>query len=60
MALKEVLEAWRGEKLDEMLRKMYIDEDMSIREIGKELKISFGVVHKYLHEYGISKHTNLF
>jgi predicted transcriptional regulator len=60
MALKEVLEAWKEKPLSDLLRELYVDKDMSIHTIARELHISSGMVHKYLAEYGITKNNNLF
>jgi hypothetical protein len=60
MGLKEVLEAWKGVPLEELLRELYIDKDMNIADVAKELRISTGCVHGYLVKYGIKKHNNLF
>lgn len=38
---------------EEELRKMYINELMSINKIGKLVGISHGTVHRWLREYGI-------
>ena len=60
MSLKDVVEAWKDEDLKELLLKMYIDEDKSIRDVAKELKVSSSIIHKWLKDYGISKNNDLF
>lgn len=59
MSLKKVVERWQGERIDDLLRRLYIENDMSIPEIAKELSISVGVVHSWLHEYEINKQPDL-
>ena len=60
MGLKELIEAWKGEDVKELLLRLYIDQDLSIRDVAKELKISSSIVHKWLKDYGISKNNDLF
>ena len=59
MSLQKVLEQWKNKPLKELLIEMYIDKDMNIRDISKELCISVGVVHKYLKDFGINKEKKL-
>lgn len=60
MSLKEIIEAWKEEDVKDILLRLYIDQDLSIRDVAKELKISAGIVHKWLKDYGISKNNDLF
>lgn len=39
----------------EILRRMYIDRNLSIRDISDEIGISVGAVHKYLKDECIEK-----
>lgn len=59
MGIQEIIEAWKGETLEELLRDMYIEKDMSIRDISKELFISVGMVHAYLHKFSICKQNDM-
>ena len=34
---------------------MYVDKEMSMKEISEELDIALGTVHNWLYEYGILK-----
>lgn len=59
MSLKDVIEEWKGDTLKNVLLDLYIDKDLSMDKVAKELKISVGIVYKWLKEYGISKNTDL-
>ncbi len=59
MSLKDVIEEWKGDTLKNVLLELYIDRDLSMDKVAKELKISVGIVYKWLKEYGISKNTDL-
>ena len=59
MSIKMVLEAWKGKPLDVLLRELYVDQNMNMKEVADSLHISVGMVHKYLTEYGIFKVDNL-
>lgn len=50
-------EKWNDEELTyrEILRKLYVDRDMSIRNISDEIGLSVGSVHKDIKEFGITK-----
>lgn len=39
----------------EVIRRMYIDKDMSVRDISDEIGISVGAVHNYIKDEGIVK-----
>ena len=59
MSLREVIEVWQGEPLEPLLWRLYIKEDMTMPEIADYLHVSKGVVHKWLHEFGINKQPEL-
>lgn len=59
MGLTQVIEAWKSKPIEEILREMYIDKNMTILDISKELHISVGAVHKYLSKFHISKQNDL-
>lgn len=59
MALIQVIEAWKGKPLEELLKELYLDKDMSMKEIANELCISIGVVHRYLTKFHICKQKDL-
>lgn len=60
MGLKEVIEAWQGVPIKELLRRMYIDENKSQAQIANELHISQQNVSIWMEKYGIVKNNNLF
>lgn len=60
--LKFLIErTYRAERKDntltfhEILRDMYIDKEMSIREISEEIGVSIGSIHNFLKEEGIQR-----
>ena len=59
MSLQKVIETWQGKPLDELLIELYIDEDLTIKEVAERLSISVGVVHNYLRKFNIDKQTKL-
>ena len=59
MSLKDVIEEWKGDTLKNVLLELYIDRDLSMDKVAKELKLSVGILYKWLKEYGISKNTDL-
>lgn len=60
MSLKEIIEDWKGKPLREILLELYIDEDMSLRDIEKILHVSREQINRWLKEFGITKNKNLF
>ena len=54
MGLVEVIEAWKEEPIEDILKRMYIQKDMTIREIAEELHISIGTVCNLLRELHIN------
>ena len=59
MSLIKVIEAWKQSPLKDILLKLYIDRDLSIQQVADELKVSAGVVYKWLKKYNITKNNNL-
>ena len=59
MGVKELVEEIQKKPIDEILIDLYIDKNMSIREVSEELKVSSGTVHKWLAIYNISKQTGI-
>lgn len=58
MALVDVLEAWKGKQIQEILKE-YIHKNYTIKEIATDLKISEGTVHRWLSDYNITKQENM-
>lgn len=50
-------EKWRNSTLElrDILQSLYVDDDLSIREVANELRLSITTTHKMLREYGVSK-----
>lgn len=59
MGIKELIEKYEKDSLENILRRLYIDEDLSIAEISKELEISVGSVHQWLADYQITKQKKM-
>jgi len=59
LSLKRVIERWKGVSLEHLLRSLYIEKNLSMDDIAKELSVSIGVVHRWLNQYGISKQKEL-
>ena len=55
MSVKDVVEAWKGMPVEELLRSEYIDKDKSIPEIAKELHLSVGTIYNWITSYGLHK-----
>lgn len=53
--LKDVLEAWKQKPLRDLLIELYIQDDMTVATISKELKVSTGQISNWLNEYDIYK-----
>lgn len=53
--LKDVLEAWKQKPLRDLLIELYIQDDMTVAAISKELKVSTGKISNWLNEYDIYK-----
>ena len=59
MGIKEIIEKYEGDTVENILKRKYIDEDMSILEISRDLSVSVGKIHQWLSEYQIIKQKNL-
>ena len=59
VGIKEIIEKYEGDTVENILKRKYIDEDMSILEISKDLNVSVGKIHQWLSEYQIIKQKNL-
>ena len=59
MSLKKVIEAWKGKPIEELLYELYVEQNLSMPEIAKQLCISTGIVCRWLSEYGIAKNPVL-
>jgi transposase len=60
MALKDVIREWKGKEVRDLLQDLYINKDMTMKEVASELHISVGIVHKWLASYSIHKEENIF
>lgn len=60
MSITEIIEEWKGKPLREVILDLYIDQDLSMRGVAKELHLSLGQVHKLIKELGISKNKDIF
>lgn len=43
-----------GESVDEVLRRMYVDENKSVKEISKEIGVGYVTTTKWLHKSNIT------
>lgn len=59
MSIQALIEKIEKEPLEDVLKRLYIQKDMSIRQISRELNVSAGLVHKWLHDFSITKQKNL-
>lgn len=59
MSNKQIIEKWKGKSLDKVLVELYIDQNLSMPEVAKELCVALGTVHKWLGYYGIRKTPDL-
>jgi predicted DNA-binding protein YlxM (UPF0122 family) len=60
LSITEIIEEWKGKPLREVILDLYIDQDLSMRGVAKELHLSLGQVHKLIKELGISKNKDIF
>lgn len=60
MSLQEILEDWKQKPLRDLLVELYIDQNMNMREVAKELHLSLGQVFNFLKQEGITKDPDLF
>jgi hypothetical protein len=59
LSITEIIEEWKGKPLREVILDLYIDQDLSMRGVAKELHLSLGQVHKLIKELGISKNKDI-
>lgn len=45
--------AQHGKPLPDVLRTLYVDKGMSMREVASELGVGLNTVHRWFHLYGI-------
>lgn len=50
-----LIEMERGEPIEQLLRRLYIDEDKTVIEIAQELGIAFTTVARWLRQFGIPR-----
>lgn len=60
MSTKDLIEMWKQKPLKEVLIELYIDQDLSMQKVADELKVSVGIIHKWLKDLSISKNNDLF
>lgn len=60
MSTKQLLERLYSKPLEEILKHFYIEKDMSMEEVAKEMTVSVGSIANWLSKYNIVKHNNLF
>lgn len=60
MGIIDIIEDWKGKPIREVILELYIDRDLSMRGVAKELHLSLGQVHKLIKELGIAKNKDLF
>jgi len=49
----QVLEARLGRPMDQILRDLYVNQRMTLEEVGLELGITKGAVSRWLEKFGI-------
>lgn len=49
-------EAERGMPIEEILRRMYVDDNLSMMQISKQLNLSYPEVNKWIKQAGIYSH----
>lgn len=49
----QILEAERGQSMDEILRELYIEKGLTLEEVGGELGVTKGAVSEWLARFGI-------
>lgn len=49
----KIIEAKRGENIEEILRRLFVDENKTQKQIADELNISYVTVIKWLHLAGV-------
>lgn len=59
MSIPKIIEAWKGKPFEEVLIELYIDNDLTIREVADSLHISVGAVQGYLSKFNIYKEERL-
>lgn len=59
MSIQALIEKIEKEPLEDVLRRLYIERDMSMHQVAEELCVSVGLVHKWLHDFSITKNYYL-
>ncbi len=49
----QFLEAEHGRPIDELLRSLYIDQELAVEDIADRLKLTKGTVSRWLAHFGI-------
>jgi predicted DNA-binding protein YlxM (UPF0122 family) len=58
MSTKQLVERLYNKPIEEILKYFYLEKDMSMEEVSKELTVSVGSIVNWLNKYGITKHQN--
>ncbi len=49
----QILEAERGQSMDAILRELYVDQGLTVEEVGADLGITKSAVSEWLARFGI-------
>lgn len=55
MGLKQMLEAWKGQPVEQLLREEYLVARRSIHDIARDWHVSSGTIHSWIIQYGLDK-----
>lgn len=50
----QLLEARFGKPIDELLRSLYVDEGLTVEEVGQRLDLTKGTVSRWMERFGIT------
>lgn len=60
MGTRQLLERLYNKPLEEILKHFYLEQDMTMEQVAKEMSVSVGSVVNWLNQYGIVKQHGLF
>jgi len=55
MGLVQMLEAWKGKPVEQLLREEYVVARRSIHDIAKDWHVSSGTLHAWITRYGMER-----
>lgn len=55
MTIKRIIEKWKKVPIEQVLKELYIEKNMNIKQVADELGCSVGSIHSMLIEYKITK-----